>query len=219
MINFGLSSVEAIVAPFDMFALGLCILISCVVVSIHSKPQLQQHHQYRHEDVVVVVVEEKTAPKIVAPTNLLHNPQQQQHHQQQDAVLDLMAASFLANDAENEVDETAALPAAAALTATSSVAIAENASISGVASNGIKRKRDTDEARWSDMYHRLKKYKSENGDCLVPLHYAADKSLGRWVSCKRVTPEYFVWFGKFGWVRCLELTTIPPFFSHHRSQM
>ena len=40
-------------------------------------------------------------------------------------------------------------------------------------------------ARWNVMFERLKKYKEEHGDCLVPYRYEGDPSLGRWVSAQR----------------------------------
>ena len=40
-------------------------------------------------------------------------------------------------------------------------------------------------ARWNVMFERLKEYKEENGDCLVPHKYAEDPKLGRWVTKQR----------------------------------
>jgi len=42
-----------------------------------------------------------------------------------------------------------------------------------------------DDARWLDMYVRLKNYKNEHGDILVPNRYTKDKQLGQWVSKQR----------------------------------
>jgi len=39
--------------------------------------------------------------------------------------------------------------------------------------------------KWMENYHKLEKYKEENGDCNVPFRYNADPSLGRWVSNQR----------------------------------
>lgn len=44
---------------------------------------------------------------------------------------------------------------------------------------------DAGKRTWDDMYGRLKKYKEENGDCLVPTHYKKDPKLGRWVYVQR----------------------------------
>eukprot|EP00957_Ditylum_brightwellii_P097143 7398082-Ditylum_brightwellii.AAC.1 len=41
------------------------------------------------------------------------------------------------------------------------------------------------EQRWDDMFHRLQRYKQEYGDCLVPMLYAEDRSLGDWVKTQR----------------------------------
>jgi hypothetical protein len=38
---------------------------------------------------------------------------------------------------------------------------------------------------WSQMLARLKAYKKEHGDCIVPQRYKKDTKLGRWVSMQR----------------------------------
>ena len=35
------------------------------------------------------------------------------------------------------------------------------------------------------MFERLKEYKEEHGDCLVPQKYAEDPKLGQWVAAQR----------------------------------
>jgi hypothetical protein len=40
-------------------------------------------------------------------------------------------------------------------------------------------------ARWNAMFERLKKYKEEHGNCLVPQRYEEDPQLGQWVSDQR----------------------------------
>jgi hypothetical protein len=40
-------------------------------------------------------------------------------------------------------------------------------------------------ARWHAMFERLKEYKEEYGDCLVPQRYEDDPQLGKWVSTQR----------------------------------
>ena len=44
--------------------------------------------------------------------------------------------------------------------------------------------RPTDE-KWYSMFEKLKAYKQEHGDCLVPMTYANDKQLGNWVANQR----------------------------------
>lgn len=39
--------------------------------------------------------------------------------------------------------------------------------------------------KWDYRYKELKAYKEENGDCVVPQKYAANKRLGRWVAKQR----------------------------------
>jgi len=39
--------------------------------------------------------------------------------------------------------------------------------------------------KWYINFEKLKAYKRENGDCLVPHNYTKDKSLGHWVSTQR----------------------------------
>jgi len=39
--------------------------------------------------------------------------------------------------------------------------------------------------QWNIMFERLKEYKEEQGDCLVPQKYEADPQLGRWVATQR----------------------------------
>ena len=39
--------------------------------------------------------------------------------------------------------------------------------------------------QWKIMFEKLKDYKREHGDCLVPVNYDKDKSLGRWVKRQR----------------------------------
>jgi len=39
---------------------------------------------------------------------------------------------------------------------------------------------------WDDLFERLVKYHKANGNCLVPLHYEADRKLGKWVEQQRV---------------------------------
>jgi hypothetical protein len=40
-------------------------------------------------------------------------------------------------------------------------------------------------ARWNVMFERLKEYKEEHGNCLVPQRYEDDPQLGKWVSMQR----------------------------------
>jgi hypothetical protein len=40
-------------------------------------------------------------------------------------------------------------------------------------------------AKWYVMFDRLKKFKEQNGHCLVPNRYREDRSLGSWVSTQR----------------------------------
>ena len=40
-------------------------------------------------------------------------------------------------------------------------------------------------ARWNAMFERLKEYKEEHGDCLMPQKYAEDPKLGTWVATQR----------------------------------
>jgi len=42
-----------------------------------------------------------------------------------------------------------------------------------------------DEERWQLMYDKLKKFKANNGHCLVPQIYSENKSFGRWVNDQR----------------------------------
>ena len=42
------------------------------------------------------------------------------------------------------------------------------------------------DAQWDDMYSRLKAYKEQFGDCLVPRKYEADPKLASWVETQRV---------------------------------
>jgi len=44
---------------------------------------------------------------------------------------------------------------------------------------------DIPDDRWCIMFEKLKAYKSQHGDCLVPQLYAADKQLSRWVRTQR----------------------------------
>jgi Helicase associated domain len=39
--------------------------------------------------------------------------------------------------------------------------------------------------RWESMFEKLKSYKQQYGDCLVPNRYEEDRSLGSWVSTQR----------------------------------
>jgi len=39
--------------------------------------------------------------------------------------------------------------------------------------------------KWDEMFWRLKEYKEEHGNCLVPYHFAEDIVLGRWVRTQR----------------------------------
>ena len=38
------------------------------------------------------------------------------------------------------------------------------------------------DAKWNVMFERLKEYKEEYGDCLVPTRYEKDPKLGQWVA-------------------------------------
>lgn len=38
---------------------------------------------------------------------------------------------------------------------------------------------------WTEMYHKLLKYREQHGDCNVPATYVEDHKLGRWVSMQR----------------------------------
>ena len=42
------------------------------------------------------------------------------------------------------------------------------------------------DAQWDDMYNRLKAYKEQFGNCLVPRKYEADPKLATWVETQRV---------------------------------
>ena len=44
---------------------------------------------------------------------------------------------------------------------------------------------EPDEQKWNEMFEKLKAYKRNHGDCLVPVDYAKDKQLGYWVSTQR----------------------------------
>ena len=44
---------------------------------------------------------------------------------------------------------------------------------------------DLDERLWENMFQKLKMYKIEHGDCLVPRNYKKDLELGVWVSIQR----------------------------------
>jgi rubrerythrin len=46
--------------------------------------------------------------------------------------------------------------------------------------------------QWDNMFERLKKYKAEHGDCLVPKRYVADPKLGTWVETQVRNKEYFL---------------------------
>jgi Helicase associated domain len=41
------------------------------------------------------------------------------------------------------------------------------------------------QARWENMFEKLKDYKQQHGNCLVPNRYEKDRSLGSWVSTQR----------------------------------
>ena len=46
-------------------------------------------------------------------------------------------------------------------------------------------KSSKNDKKWNDMFERLKAYRQQHGDCLVPRHYADDPELGFWVSNQR----------------------------------
>ena len=45
--------------------------------------------------------------------------------------------------------------------------------------------------QWDNMFERLKAYKSENGDCLVPKRFAKDPRLGTWVETQASCRLFF----------------------------
>jgi hypothetical protein len=55
-------------------------------------------------------------------------------------------------------------------------------------------------AQWHVMFDRLKKFKEQNGHCLVPNRYREDRSLGSWVSTQRRNFKQMATIGKgFVW--------------------
>jgi len=52
--------------------------------------------------------------------------------------------------------------------------------------SGAAKKRSSYDLRWDAMFERLRQYKEEKGDCLVPKRFEADKQLGTWVDTQRV---------------------------------
>ena len=46
--------------------------------------------------------------------------------------------------------------------------------------------RNSYDLQWDAMFERLRQYKEEKGDCLVPKRFEADKQLGTWVDTQRV---------------------------------
>jgi hypothetical protein len=51
-------------------------------------------------------------------------------------------------------------------------------------------------AQWHVMFDRLKKFKEQNGHCLVPNRYREDRSLGSWVSTQRRNFKQMATIGK-----------------------
>lgn len=50
---------------------------------------------------------------------------------------------------------------------------------------GFKWAKRKGQVTWDEKFEKLKAYKKENGDCMVPTKYEKDMALGRWVSTQR----------------------------------
>ena len=57
--------------------------------------------------------------------------------------------------------------------------------LSAAAISKIKSKAGTKDAQWKEQLVKLKRYKADHGHCSVPLKWATDPKLGRWVEHQR----------------------------------